>query len=635
MKNSEFLSAIYGETAGTYGWSTSFRADPGEVDGSAWAGSAWRGSPAQRTLIDARGNDNNFFCVALMRGDKPRRTKDQFERLAVLLADDADPNELMGSPSYVIETSSGNHQIGVLLDPEDSDTRNRDLVDAVLQKMVAAKLMKADASGNNIVRYGRLPAGSNTKKKANTFSVRVHSCDLQSVYSLDDAAAMFGIDLSELRPIGKPPLKGGTIALDSGRPAVDMVSQWKALLDPEPADRSYHDPLLKITATMRGAGMEAGAVVNMVRSVMLAIKPEDPHEFERWHQRYGSELARMVGGAEKFAPPPPREAHSLLETHAQVVESAKNATWLVKGLVPADSMGMLFGPSGAFKSFVALDLCLHLVHGMDWAGKRTKGGPVVYMAAEGGSGLAKRVTAWHEHNGMAEVPDAFQYCRVPLLMSDPSEVASLRAAITALPIEPCLVVVDTLSQTYNGDENSASDVASYLRLINSEIRATFKCSVLVVHHTGHSAAERPRGSSALTSNLDYLLGAYRPEGGRMEARLGVHKMKDGEKLDDHYFEMKRLVMGRDEDGDEVSSLVADYVEVADEIAANMAKSKYAALIMSLVHAGKPVTEDEMLEAASDMTKNRKTARSGLSYARTHLENGRIIRSLGNGLWIKT
>ena len=73
----------------------------------------------------------------------------------------------------------------------------------------------------------------------------------------------------------------------------------------------------------------------------------------------------------------------------------------------------------------------------------------------------------------------------------------------------------------------------------------------------------------------------------------------------------------------------------EEIAANMAKSKYAALIMSLVHAGKPVTEDEMLEAASDMTKNRKTARSGLSYARTHLENGRIIRSLGNGLWIKT
>ena len=139
MKNSEFLIAIYGETAGTYGWSTSFRADPGEVDGSAWAGSAWRGSPAQRTLIDARGNDNNFFCVALMKGDKPRRTKDQFERLAVLLADDADPNELMGSPSYVIETSSGNHQIGVLLDPADPDTHNLALVDAVLQKMVAAR----------------------------------------------------------------------------------------------------------------------------------------------------------------------------------------------------------------------------------------------------------------------------------------------------------------------------------------------------------------------------------------------------------------------------------------------------------------------------------------------------------------
>jgi hypothetical protein len=121
----------------------------------------------------------------------------------------------------------------------------------------------------------------------------------------------------------------------------------------------------------------------------------------------------------------------------------------------------------------------------------------------------------------------------------------------------------------------------------------------------------------------------------MEARLGVHKMKDGEKLDDHYFEMKRLVMGRDEDGDEVSSLVADYVEAADEIAANMAKSKYAALIMSLVHSGKPVSEEEMLEAAAGLTKNRATARGGLSHARSQLEIGRIIRPLGNGLWIKT
>jgi hypothetical protein len=219
-------------------------------------------------------------------------------------------------------------------------------------------------------------------------------------------------------------------------------------------------------------------------------------------------------------------------------------------------------------------------------------------------------------------------------MSDPGEVASLRSAIAALPIEPCLVVIDTLSQTYNGDENSASDVAAYLRLINSEIRAAFKCSVLVVHHTGHSAAERPRGSSALTSNLDYLLGAYRPEGGRMEARLGVHKMKDGEKLEDHYFEMKRLVMGHDEDGDEVSSLVADYVEAADEIAANMAKSKYAGIIMSMVHAGKPVTEDAMLDAAASLSTSRPAVRKGLAYARAQLETGRIIRSLGNGLWIK-
>ena len=41
ITNSEFLAAIYGETAGTYGWSTSFRADPGEVD----CAPAWKKDP--------------------------------------------------------------------------------------------------------------------------------------------------------------------------------------------------------------------------------------------------------------------------------------------------------------------------------------------------------------------------------------------------------------------------------------------------------------------------------------------------------------------------------------------------------------------------------------------------------------
>ena len=42
---------------------------------------------------------------------------------------------------------------------------------------------------------------------------------------------------------------------------------------------------------------------------------------------------------------------------------------------------MLFGGSGSFKSFIALDAGLHIAHGLPWMGRRTKQGQVVYLAA--------------------------------------------------------------------------------------------------------------------------------------------------------------------------------------------------------------------------------------------------------------
>jgi hypothetical protein len=71
--------------------------------------------------------------------------------------------------------------------------------------------------------------------------------------------------------------------------------------------------------------------------------------------------------------------------------------WLVKHVVPADSIGVIYGGSGTFKSFIAIDLAMHIAHGMEWLGKKTKKGPVLIIAAEGGAGLWRRIVAWHRH----------------------------------------------------------------------------------------------------------------------------------------------------------------------------------------------------------------------------------------------
>ncbi|MBS1847548.1 MAG: AAA family ATPase, partial [Actinobacteria bacterium] len=73
-------------------------------------------------------------------------------------------------------------------------------------------------------------------------------------------------------------------------------------------------------------------------------------------------------------------------------------TWLVEGLLAADSLAVMYGPSGQRKSFVAIDVACHIATGRPWHGKTTAPGKVVYVAAEGVAGLGKRFTAWQLHH---------------------------------------------------------------------------------------------------------------------------------------------------------------------------------------------------------------------------------------------
>jgi AAA domain/DnaB-like helicase N terminal domain len=251
-----------------------------------------------------------------------------------------------------------------------------------------------------------------------------------------------------------------------------------------------------------------------------------------------------------------------LLTPAQLQDSAQAVRWLVKHVIPAESMGMLFGASGTFKSFIALDAALHVAHGLPWLGRKTAQGPVIYIAAEGGSGLWSRVLAWHRTRNL-RWQDAPLYV-VPVAIDLRADAWRIVEAAQTLGVTPSLVVVDTLSQTYSGEENSANEVADYLREIGVRFRALWGCAVALVHHSGHIATERPRGSSAIRANLDFLLGVFRDEK-EMLATLTCEKQKDGDLFDDSTFSLTVYQLGHDDDGDKVTSLVARHLTSAEEV----------------------------------------------------------------------
>jgi hypothetical protein len=168
----------------------------------------------------------------------------------------------------------------------------------------------------------------------------------------------------------------------------------------------------------------------------------------------------------------------------------------------------------------------------------------------------------------------------------------VEAVQTTVGITPRLVVVDTLSQTYTAgaEENSATDMAAYLRELGQRFRDLWHCTVIVIHHSGHTATERPRGSSAIQANTEFLFGCWRDEK-EMLATLSCQHMKDGDKFDDATFSLLKVELGTDEDGDRITHLAARHLSSAEELQDAMEQESSAGrggknqLILSLLQNG--------------------------------------------------
>ena len=92
-------------------------------------------------------------------------------------------------------------------------------------------------------------------------------------------------------------------------------------------------------------------------------------------------------------------------------------SFVIKGLIPECSFASIYGPSGSFKSFLALDWACHIATGKDWDGHKVKQGAVLYVAGEGGFGVTQRVRAWelqHKVNNL----DNLARLPVPIFPSD-------------------------------------------------------------------------------------------------------------------------------------------------------------------------------------------------------------------------
>ncbi len=245
----------------------------------------------------------------------------------------------------------------------------------------------------------------------------------------------------------------------------------------------------------------------------------------------------------------------------EVLSRVGPTDWLVNSLFETDAIGIFNGESGSYKSFLTAGAGLCVAAGCAWHGEKVKPGPVVYIAGEGHNGFAKRMAAWGHHHGIAvgELPFFLSARAVPLL--DKKMAAEVERQVKEIAEQrgaPRLVVIDTLGRNFGeGDENKSNDIYRFIEHIDRHLRAPFKATIAIVHHTGLADKGRGRGSSAIGQAVDFEYLVEKPE--PFVSRLTAIKMKDGPLPPERYFRAQEITL----DMDGASSLVLDGLQRYD------------------------------------------------------------------------
>jgi hypothetical protein len=232
--------------------------------------------------------------------------------------------------------------------------------------------------------------------------------------------------------------------------------------------------------------------------------------------------------------------------------------YIVKGLLDAGAMSVVYGASNSGKTFFALDLAFHIATMETWRERRVAPGAILYLAAEGGNGIANRIAALKQTTGVLDVPFALRRAGLDLLNPKADTARVIRLAEEVNRVRPlALIVIDTLSRAIaGGDENASTDMTAFIKNVDA-IRLATRAHVMIIHHTGKDAAKGARGHSSLRAATDTEIEIATDEAGGRKAL--VTKQRDYETGTEFPFALKSVWLGQDQDGDDVTSCVVEEI----------------------------------------------------------------------------
>jgi hypothetical protein len=431
---------------------------------------------------------------------------------------------------------------------------------------------------SRIMRVGGTVSYPDVKKRQRGYVqeltiIRTEYDDARAPVTLDQMTRVFGASAPAQLPLSQQ--AAPAFQIDTGAQYAPLDRERMSIQAMQGVE--WHNAVIRLVGSYVAKGLSDGEIHALTdpltlsgytveqtrREVQTAI---DGARRKGWtpEAQYASPAALQIATEPSFDAPPKQLPP--LEWFDDV-EAAISDAYMVKGILSQGAMSVVYGPSNSGKTFLALDMAFHIAIGAPWQGRRVVQSGVLYLAAEGGRGVTNRIAALKAETGVCDVPLALRRAGLDLLHSQANlqELVDLAQGVKEkFPELPLLIVIDTLSRIMaGGDENSAADMTALIRNIDA-IREATGAHIMLVHHTGKDTARGARGHSSLRAATDTEIEVGNDNGAR--AAL-VTKQRDYQGGETFAFTLKSVVLGVDQDGDEVTSCVVEVVDGEEHKAA--------------------------------------------------------------------
>ena len=255
----------------------------------------------------------------------------------------------------------------------------------------------------------------------------------------------------------------------------------------------------------RGQEAKAQEIAQEVGAAVVYMPEDTPANFDAndLAQAQGHDvLADLLEKAQEPAPPGLPLSVAFAD---ELPESFTPPDELVEGVLTAGDGSVLYGDSNSGKTFFVIDMAAAVARGVQWMGRNTEPGLVVYLAAESPASVRSRLQAYQRHHGV-RVPN-FAIVQSPIdLFDGDADTEAVISVVRQLERQRGqkvrLIVGDTLARLSAGaNENAGQDMGLVVRRFD-RIRSACNAHFLLIHHSGKAAANGARGWSGIRAAVD-------------------------------------------------------------------------------------------------------------------------------------